>query len=226
MDADTPQIDICAPRWFRFGQILVMNAYELILLAAVIPIGAAPLIATWFIDDEVLLLLILLAALFVMCVMVAASLYFIPFLLANGYASKLVRRHVSTADMSVDRYTCQIALTPRIHSGLRGFLEDADDIGVLTIGATHVRFEGDSVRFSIPFTHVVVEAENIGIRAAWISGQKIRLRVRDFGPYESVVVIERGSLTTPTARRTSAAILNVLRERSIQAGPPMALPVG
>jgi hypothetical protein len=107
---------------------------------------------------------------------------------------------------------------------LWGFLEDADDIGVLRVAEDDVSFVGDHVNISIPFSAIEsIGKHNIGWRGFWLSGKRIRLTLRDATAYSQVEFCERQSTTLIAAYKISKKIFTLLAER-VRSSPKKPAP--
>jgi hypothetical protein len=148
---------------------------------------------------------------------VAATAYFLPFGLGNTYVTRLVQKLNPAAGKSDDGFIVQLTLSPRIRSGLRAILDDADDIGYLSFTGTKLLFQGDSVRLSVPFDRIEqVRPQNIGLRGLFVYGRRIKVRVSGLSNIESFEFAERSSWLLPTSR----AITRQLCERFLSPRPP------
>jgi hypothetical protein len=133
---------------------------------------------------------------------VAATVYFLPFGLGNTHITRLVKSLSPTAGSGEDGLVVQLTLAPRIRSGLRAILEDADDIGCLSFAGTGLVFEGDSVRLFVPYDHIQrVQPRNIGLRGAFVYGRRIKVVVSGLPQIESLEVAERSSWLLPASRQ-------------------------
>lgn len=145
--------------------------------------------------------------------------YFLPFGLGNPVVKKLVRSVNPQVRETEDDFIVQMTLSPRIRSGLRALIEDADDLGYLTFTESDLVFRGDSVRLRIPWGRIVdVRPQNIGWRGRFLYGCRIRIVVAGMPQLQAVTFSERSSLLLPSSKR----ITRMLRER-IRAGKDSAL---
>jgi len=132
--------------------------------------------------------------------------YFFPLLLnVNYYIKFIARRIVSPAPEG--GHVCQISMTPKLCSGLRAALEDADDIGYLSISGEGVEFKGDSIEFSIPKEEIAnVRSCNIGWRGYWVAGKRIRFTITGHDKFKEIEICERHTWTIPDSRNLSDQI--------------------
>ena len=167
MHSNSATIEIAPPRLFTAGAVVTVSAYGILLAA---PFFAAILVVS-LIKFGILTVLIPLLA-------VAATAYFLPFGLGNAHVTRLVQSLNPAAGKSEDGFIVQLTLSPRIRSGLRAILDDADDIGYLSFTGTELLFQGDSVKLSVPFNYIEqVQPQNIGLRGLFVYGRRIRVRV-------------------------------------------------
>ena len=191
MHSNAATIEIAQPRLFTAGAVAVVNAYGILL---VVPLFIAILVVS-LIKFGFLTILIPFVA-------VAATAYFLPFGLGNTYVSKLVRSLNPAARKSEDGFIVQLTLSPRVRSGFRAILDDADDIGYLSFTESELLFQGDSVKLSIPFAHIEqVRPQNIGLRGLFVYGRRIKVMASGLAQIESLEFAERSSWLLPDSRR-------------------------
>ena len=141
------------------------------------------------------------------------SLFFIPLLWANPYICYLVRKGtVPSAEEASTVFLVQLALHPRLHTGIRGWLEDADDIGYMTVSSTGITFTGDHVTLRLPSESIVgVRTRNIGWRGFWICRYRIYLTSSLLGDLDCVEFGDRAAFTTLGCARNTKSILQRIR---------------
>src|ERR1039458_10342704 len=143
MKSNAATIEIAQPRLFTAGAVAVVHGYGILLaLPFIIAVLAVSLVKFGFLT----ILIPFLA--------VAATAYFLPFGLGNTHVTKLVRSLNPAAGKGEDGFIVQLTLSPRIRSGLRAILDDADDIGYLSFTGSELLFQGDSVKLSVPFAQI------------------------------------------------------------------------
>jgi hypothetical protein len=190
MPSDSAKFEITRPRLFTAGAVAVVNAYGVLMIT---PIFSA-ILAVSVIKLGVLTVLIPLLALAVMA-------FFLPFGLGNAHVTWLVRSLSPGAGRNGDGFIVQLTVSPRLRSGLRALLEDADDIGYLTFGANELCFQGDSVKLSVPWENIqLVRPRNIGWRGLFVYGRRIKLVVSGWPEVESFEIAERSSWLLPASR--------------------------
>jgi len=199
MPSDSAKFEITRPRLFTAGAVAVVNAYGMLMIT---PIFSA-IIAVSVIKLGVFTVLIPLLAL-------AATAFFLPFGLGNTHVTRLVRSLNPGAGQKGDGFIVQLTVSPRLRSGLRALLEDADDIGYLTFSGKGLSFQGDSVQLSVPWENIqLVRSLNIGWRGLFVYGRRIKLVVSGWPEVESFEIAERSSWLLPASR----AITRRLYER-------------
>jgi hypothetical protein len=206
MHANSATIEIAKPKLFTFGAVVAVNAYGILLVA---PLFMAILVVS-LIKFGLLTILIPL-------LVVAATAYFLPFGLGNRHITRLVRSLNPAAGKGGDGFIVQLTLSPRIRSGLRAILEDADDIGHLSFTGTGLVYQGDSVKLSIPFGCITqARPQNVGLRGRFVYGRRIKVVVSGLPNVESLEFAERSSCLLPNSR----AITRKLHERLCTKTPP------
>jgi len=209
MDSNSATIEIAKPRLFAFGAVLVVNAYGILLVA---PLFMSILVVS--------LIKFGLLTLLIPFLVVAATAYFLPFGLGNTHIIRLVRSLNPAAGRDGDGFIVQLTLSPRIRSGLRAILEDADDIGHLSFSETRLVFQGDSVKLSIPFDRITqAKPQNVGLRGRFVYGRRIKVVVSGLPNIESLEFAERSSWLLPNSR----AITRRLCERLCTTAPQQTL---
>src|SRR6266576_3332773 len=193
MSVKAPSIAVGPPKLFTTASVLLTDAYGLLLVIPfVISILAVSLLKfgllTWLLP--VLLLV--------------ATAYLLPFALGNSRVVKLVGSLNAAAGKGEDSFVVQLTCGPRIRSGFRALLEDADDIGCLSFTGAELVFQGDSVKLSIPFDQIErVRPKNVGLLGLFVYGPRITLVVSGLPGVESVEFAERSSRLLPTSRKTT-----------------------
>lgn len=206
MHANSATIEIAKPKLFTMGAVVAVNAYGLLLVAPlVLSILAVSLI-------KIGLLTILIPLL-----VVVATAYFLPFGLGNTHIARLVRSLAPAPTKDGEVFIVQLTLWPRLRSGLRAILEDADDIGYLSFNGTELLYQGDSVKLAVPLDRITqVYPHNVGLRGRFVYGRRIKVVVSGTPNIESFEVAERSSSLLPNSR----AITKRLFARLSPESPP------
>lgn len=205
-------VEIAKPRLFTLTAVVAVNAYGLLLVAPL-------LVSIMAVSVMTLSLLTLLIPLLV----VAATAYFLPFGLGNTHITRLVRSLNPAAGNSDDGFIVQLTLSPRLRSGLRALLEDADDIGYLTFSGTGLVYQGDSVQLAVPLECIAqVQPQNVGLRGTFVYGRRIKVVVSGSPDIESFEVAERSSLLLPNSRAVTRKLFGRLSTKTPQETPRTA----
>jgi hypothetical protein len=149
------------------------------------------------------------------------TLLFLPYGMGNAYLARLVRSFCNDASGGRPGYIVQLTLLPRLRAGVRALLEDADDIGFLSFSDSALVFQGDSVRFSIPYGYLSgMSPQNIGIRGLFVYGRRLELAVEGFPGAGILQFAERSSLLLPASRGTTRRLRDELLARTTSASAP------
>jgi hypothetical protein len=214
MHSNATTIEIAQPKLFTMGAVLTVSAYGLLL--------AAPIFLSLLVVSVIKLGI---TTVLIPLLVVAATAYFLPFGLGNTYVTRLVQSLHPAASKGGDGFIVQLTLSPRLRSGLRAILEDADDIGYLSFSETELLFQGDSVKLSVPFDRIAqVCPENIGLRGLFVYGRRIKVVVSGLPEVESFEFAERSSWVLPTSRATTRKLYERLSNGAIPRSPPPARP--
>ena len=116
---------------FLCGVCIALASIDLLCAPVLALVYGYPLSPTPLLFIPVIALILSLAAIWL-----APSIFHV-----NYYIRSLVLR--TQPSPPGDGYVCQISTAPRQYTGLRGFLEDADDVGWLTVTEDGLRFNGD-----------------------------------------------------------------------------------
>jgi hypothetical protein len=204
MDGTTAaKIEITAPRRFNTGAVLAVSAYGIL---PALPIFAAILVVS--------VLKIGLGTLVVPFVALALSAVVLPFGFGNSFVTRLVRGVHPDAGKTPDSFIVQLTLSPRVRSGLRALVEDADDVGLLTFSGSELAFQGDSINLRIPLDQISkVQPQNIGWRGLYVLGRRIRVVAPGLSNVEWVEFAERSSWLLPSSRRTTKQLYQRLTNK-------------
>jgi hypothetical protein len=171
-----------------------VHAYGLLL---VIPVLASIVVMSLYIAEW---------SLAVPFVAILATAFILPFGLGNPHVCRLVRSFCPEAAKG-DGFVVQLTYQPRMRSGLRALLDDADDVGWLSFTDKGVVFEGDATRFSVPYENVErVQGQNVGLRGLYVYGRRLELKIHGMAKVDSVLFAERSSWILPGSRRITRAL--------------------
>jgi hypothetical protein len=206
MHSNTATIEITPPKLFTADAVAVVNVYGLVL--------AVPFLISILVIS--VLRFGVLTALIPLLI-VAAMAYFLPFGLGNTYVTRLVQSLKPAAAQGGDGFIVQLTLSPRLRSGLRALVEDADDIGYLSFTETDLHFQGDSVKLIVPFDRIEqVQPQNIGLRGLFVYGRRIKVVVSGLPQIESLEFAERSSWLLPMSRATTRRLNERLSAKVLQ----------
>jgi hypothetical protein len=138
--------------------------------------------------------------------------FFLPLGFGNSYVTSLVRSFAPAAGRNPDTFVVQLTLTPRLRSGLRAIVEDADDFGCLKVTTSALEFQGDSVNFTIPLTQFQpARQRSIGWRGLFLQ-HRVVLDLSGQPGFEAIEVVERSCLSLPKARAGSERLYKRLSD--------------
>jgi len=204
MPSNSATVEVGQPRLFTLGAAVTVNAYGLLLVA--------PLLASFV---AVSLMKFGILTVLIPVLVVAGTAYFLPFGMGNTHITRLVRSLNLAAGKGADGYVVQLTLSPRIRSGLRAVLEDADDIGCLRFTGPGLVFEGDSVKLFVPYECIErVRPQNIGLRGLFVYGRRIKMTVAGLPEIASLEFAERSSWLLPASRRITRELCGRLAAKA------------
>lgn len=202
--ANEIKIQITPPQFFTKRAILISNTIPVIAFIPIIKvILAGPILVKLFHPA-----IAFAGCLAILGFGVATLIYFSPVFMGNLYVLHLVRR---LKFFNENGFIVQVATAPRLRGGLWGFLEDADDIGLLRFGAETLEFYGDSMKVSIPFAKIRnMRKKNIGYRGGWVCGSRLVIEAGETVGNKFFEFVERSSITVPESRRVSRELFECL----------------
>jgi hypothetical protein len=187
----TAKIEIGQPRLFTLGAVLIVTAYGAVLA---VPFVIAIMVVS--------VLKLGIMTVLIPAVAIAWAALFLPFGRGNPYVAHLVRALKPVGAKPFEGFVVQVIVSPRIRSGLRALLEDADDIGYLSFTNSELLFQGDSISLSAPYDCIKeVRPPNAGLRGPFVGGQRIAVIVAGLPNVTSLEFAERSSWLLPTSRR-------------------------
>ncbi len=179
------------PRLLTLGAVLVISAYGLLL---VIPVVMAMMVVSLVHLSALTFLIPLLA--------IAITTFFLPLGFGNPYVVRLVSSLQPELPNIPNGFIAQITLAPRLRTGLRALMEDADDVGWLSFTESELMFHGDSIRLSVPFARIGgLRTESIGWRGLFLYGPQTVVAVSGLPQATSFKVAERSSWLLPASRK-------------------------
>ncbi len=210
------KLEIGAPEEFGMQAVIVENLFSLlptgVLMVTTLILSSLAGALTHILFGAPASALVFL---FLIVLMLFVSLYLMlvcfPFMQANPYVRHLVEKRHGWRQSSSNAYICQLSLSPRFYSGLRGFLEDADDIGWLEIKDDGIVFKGDSMNLSLPFEAINrIATLDRGYRMLGMGGRKVRISTRALDGIQAFELVERQSYTIDTSRRLADDIIDAI----------------
>jgi len=211
------QIQVSPPRLFTTGALVRVIGYG---VALAFPALLLAFIVVCLPRYGLVTYLVPLAAL-------GAATLFLPFGFGNRCVCKLVSSLRPISPPNREQFIVQLSLRPRLRSGLRAMVEDADDIGWLSLTEKDLMFEGDSIRLSIPFTAIRrLRAGSSGWRGLFVCGPRIGMAVDGLGNVQGLEFAERSSWWVPGSRQTARRIHRSIAERVTDSPRPVLAPGG
>jgi hypothetical protein len=203
MPANPVRMEIAQPRLFAGPRVVAATAYGLIL---VVPVLIAVLIMSRF---EIGMFLSVMIPL----VTVVITVLFLPAGLGNPHITRLVRTINPEAHVGPDDFVVQLTVAPRLRTGIRALLEDADDIGHLRFNKSELVFQGDSIELTMPYEQIQdVRRQNIGLRGLYVYGPRIEVIANGVPDVEYFEFAERSSWLLPTSRRLTERLFGRLSQ--------------
>lgn len=196
MAPTTAQLEIAPPKRFTLGAILMVHVWNLFL---VVPVFASIVIVS----------LMKLSALTVVipAMAVAFTAWFLPLGQGNAFLARLVSSWGAEAAPGRPAFIVQLTLSPRLRSGLRALVEDADDVGLLSFTDSNLMFQGDSISLILPLAQIrQLSAQNIGMRGLFVGGSRIGLTVSGLDQFEYFEIAERSSWWLYSSRKITTEI--------------------
>jgi len=184
------------PRRLTTAAVLILQAWGLLLMVPVLASMLAVSVGALSFAAPV-------------AVLVAVT-FLLPIGFGNPYVKRLVGPPPPDAGARSECFIVQVTLNPRLHTGLRGLVEDADDFGYLCFTESELVFHGDSLQAIIPFDQIrEVQRLGIRLRGLFLCKRRIAVVVSGLPQIESLEFAERSSWVLPA----SWAIARKLHER-------------
>jgi len=190
-------LEVRQPKLLTFTTVLVLNAFGLLAfmpvllsfaIASVLPIG--------------------LITVAIPSLALGLATFFLPLVFGNPYVQRLGRKLPRTG--AAEDFLVQLTCRPRRTAGLRGVLEDADDLGWLGVKGPQLEFCGDSISLKIPQASIrAVKRQSIGWRGLFLT-HRTMVRVEGLSGIETVEFTERASWLVPQSRRIGMRLQKAL----------------
>jgi hypothetical protein len=204
---ESARIEVSAPCRFGSTALLMCSAY-----------GLALLLPTLFAMIAVSLMGLGLLTLALPLMTLAAATFFLPFGFGNPYLKKLAEPFKPKQG---EPMLVQLSFEPRLRSGLRATIEDADDVGWLTCTASGFFFDGDSVKLFVPAARInAVKHQNSGFRGLFLySG--VAVEVAGIPSCRRLKFAERSSLMLWHSRGLTRQLYSNVKRASVRPGSPV-----
>ncbi len=201
-----PTLEIGKPRRFSIAALLGIYACSLLLIIPLVAVLLAVTIQPLGIFALILPLLVLVGTV----------------LLSPLLGNLCIKRLVAQAGPDVPpqgMFIVQLTCTPRLRSGFRALIDDADDIGRLMFSPSGLVFHGDSVTLRLPYKCVAqVEPHNVGFRGVFALRRRIALEISGLPEIEAIELAERSSHALPESAKITRKLCEQL-ERGLGARP-------
>lgn len=146
----------------------------------------------------------------------ALATLFLPFGFGNPHVKRLAARPAVDAGSAAERFLVQVTFSPRLHSGLRARMEDADDIGWLSLTEAGLVFRGDAVSLSIPYASIqAMRPHTIGLRGLYLY-PCLTLRVAGLPRITALTFAERACCFLPNSRAQARKLAQLIADRVSQ----------
>jgi hypothetical protein len=202
------QMDVSPPRLLTTRAVFAESAYGVLLW---IPVLISMLVVS-VLRYGVATFLLPLATM-------GAAVFFLPFASGNAYIGRLIRPLRPPARAEEESFIVQLTLTPRMRSGMRALIEDADDVGWLSFTKSTLVFHGDSVRLSLPYEQILqARRQTLGWRGWFVP--RVEVAINGLSGVTALEFAERSSYLLPASRKTAQRLYEALNGRVRGAGPP------
>jgi len=213
-------LEIGIPKLYKLREVIIANLIS--LFPSIVAGGLFSAGVTGFFGLIILLflgiiggsLVILPLSLALLSILISISVfYFTPLWGGVNFYVKLIVKRINLPE-TPNGFIFQFAADPRLFKGLRGFLEDADDIGILSLQEEALSFKGDCINLCIPYSRIEsVQKYNVGWRGIWICGKRIKIKLKNYKQYNSFEFLERHSYTVPKSNMISNEVASIISEK-------------
>lgn len=200
------RIQIGEPKLFRTGAVLAVCVYGLLVMTPVVLsiMAVSVMKLSWL-----TIVLPLLA--------IGIATFLLPFGFGNPYVTRLVGRLGRRESNGSEAFVVQLTMNPRIQSGLRAVMEDADDIGWLHLSGRELVFTGDSVNLTVPYGQISgARMQSIGWRGLFLCGQRSVLTLSGVPEVTTLSFAERSSWLLPASRATSRKLYQAVSQKLLR----------
>ncbi len=145
---------------------------------------------------------------------IAAATFFLPLGFGNSYIAGRFRPLRPPEPDPENVFFVQLTRHPRTRSGWLALLEDADDIGFLSLTDSAVVFDGDSVRLTAPYAEIKdLQLQNAGWRALFAYGPRTAFSLSSLPDAGKFTFAERSSWHLPGSRRNARQLYERMSRR-------------
>ncbi len=192
------RIEIGAPRVFTGGAIVATYLYGFLV--------AVPILIA-FLVMSVMGLNIWTVGLLLLSAVPSLTLR-----LANSLVTRLVNSLGFEPCEASEPCVMQLTLSPRLRSGMRALVEDADDVGRVDLSETELIYQGDSIQLRLPFDKIrTVEVENAGFRGLFAQW-RIEIEPIGLAEVQTIHLAERSAWLAANSRKITSKFFLKLQE--------------
>lgn len=184
-----PFIEIGEPRKFNRRFKLWSEAWPSLLLTVFVYFVIS--IATDIYAEDILiplvhkgvsrstrLLLLVAFGVVVFGLFLSILVFFIPTLARNPLIASWSQQQ--REELEAEGYACFVVdfiLQPPVIGGFEKVVDEADDVGLLSLHPTHLQFDGDSIHAILPWSLFgEIDARRTNWRGAWVMGKDFHIR--------------------------------------------------
>lgn len=139
--------------------------------------------------------------------------YFSPFLLNVNYYIQMLLGHCQTLPDKTG-YAFQIMTNPRQQFDIRGFLEDADDIGFLKLTKDGIEFKGSYIDGLVPYDQIKsVKMLTSGWRGMWCISGRLHVLMNNPGGIQEIYLGERHSSSIPGGWKITRQLYGEIKDK-------------
>jgi hypothetical protein len=209
-EVESAIIEYSSPKCFKMDEVIILNVLgNIVGLVPIMIIGMGGAVSMGLVSmlntakRGMLLFPMLLGSLLLGIAAMGLVLYFIPSL---GNGNWLIKRILRTALNQPDEISAcfifQLSTKPRRYTGMRGLLEDADDIGYLCLTDKALVYKGDSINMLVPYKSIrSIRYLSCGWRVLWLCGEKIEITFPVNNSLTTIVLGERASRSVTESKR-------------------------
>lgn len=203
MIAPATELEVKAPTIFSPGTVVATSLWGLIL---VVPVVAVMMWVSLAQFGALTFLIPLLT--------IAAATFFLPLGFGNPHVARLARPLLPAGTPAQGVHLVQLTRKPRNRSGLLAVLEDADDIGFLSLSESVLAFHGDAIRLKVPYERLKkLRLQNAGWRGLFAYGPQTVFEISGLPQAGSFAFAERASWHLPGSRKNAGEMYRQLAQK-------------